>query len=157
MIKMRDISVDDQDLEDSTRFGPAVTAGPWAMPWSRTACGLAREMVSDAFAGWGLPRDTQCVAGLLVSELVGNALRHGRPPVRLTLRRASGLRCLVSDGSPKPPQLIVAGPDDECGRGLELVATLSARWGWDQERVGKSVWFDLRTGDDVGNEVSRGV
>lgn len=42
------------------------------------------------------------------------------------------------------PRLRPAGADAEGGRGLELVASLAARWGW-RRRGGRTVtWFLLR-------------
>jgi hypothetical protein len=82
-------------------------------------------------------------AELLVSELVGNALRHAAGPLCLTLEWASDVRCLVSDGSSQPPRLTEAGLEDEGGRGLALVDMLAARWGHEHGPVGKNVWFEL--------------
>jgi hypothetical protein len=116
--------------------------GPWSLPWSPTACALARAAIRDVLPQWGLG-DLVPTAELLVSELVCNALRHATGPLRLTLERVSDVRCLVSDGSAKPPRPTEAGPEDESGRGLVLVGTLAARWGCEYGPVGKSVWFEL--------------
>ncbi|MEU5595120.1 ATP-binding protein [Streptomyces sp. NPDC020298] len=116
--------------------------GPWTLPWSPTACARARAAIRDVLSQWGLA-DLVPIAELLVSELVGNALRHADGPVSLTLERVSDVRCLVSDGSSQPPRPREADPEDETGRGLALVDALSARWGWTSGPVGKSVWFEL--------------
>ncbi|MCX4754973.1 hypothetical protein [Kitasatospora purpeofusca] len=42
--------------------------------------------------------------------------------------------------------LSFGGPEDECGRGLELVAALATTWGANPRgpgRIGKTVWFEL--------------
>ena len=87
------------------------------------------------------------VAVLLVSELVTNAIRYGRPPIQLhAFRIGSGLRVEVSDGERRAP---VAARQDgsaeiaEGGRGLLLVEGLSDRWGWAGTGRGKVVWFEL--------------
>ncbi|MFF3332940.1 ATP-binding protein [Streptomyces sp. NPDC002888] len=116
--------------------------GPWSLPWSPTACALARTVIRDVLPHWGLG-DLVPTAELLVSELVSNALRHASGPLRLTLERVSDLRCLVSDGTSEPPRPADAGPEDENGRGLALVDMLAARWGCEYGPEGKSVWFEL--------------
>lgn len=116
--------------------------GPWSLPWSPTACSSARTVIRDVLQQWGLD-DLVPTAELLVSELVSNALRHASGPLRLTLERVSGLRCLVSDGTTDLPRPVDAGPEDECGRGLTLVDMLAARWGCEGGPEGKSVWFEL--------------
>jgi hypothetical protein len=136
--------------------------GPWALPSSPASCSLARAAVREVLPQWDLC-DLVPIAELLVSELVCNALRHASGPLRLTLERVSSVRCLVSDGSSEPPRLTEAGSEDENGRGLTLVDTLAARWGFERGPVGKTVWFELSTGtlpevdpvvpeDDRGNE-----
>ncbi|MGW7362505.1 ATP-binding protein [Streptomyces sp. NPDC054841] len=122
--------------------------GPWPLPWSSTACALARTAIRDVLPRWGLG-ELVPTAELLVSELVCNALRHAVGPLRLTLERLSDVRCLVSDGSSEPPCPTDAGPEDEDGRGLALVDMLAARWGCERGPEGKSVWFELSADADT--------
>ncbi|MFF8387412.1 ATP-binding protein [Streptomyces kanasensis] len=69
-------------------------------------------------------------AQLVVSELVTNAIRHGRGEVGLTVAAgADGLRIEVSDDNPAPARLRPADEADECGRGLLLVDALATTWG----------------------------
>ncbi|MGW1364410.1 ATP-binding protein [Streptomyces chartreusis] len=81
---------------------------------------------------------------LLVSELVTNAIRYGRPPISLRLIRDSGLVCEVSDASSTAPHLRRARTYDEGGRGLLLVAQLSERWGTRHAADGKIIWAQQR-------------
>ena len=89
-------------------------------------------------------------AALLVSELFGNSVRHTRSgapgeTVTVTVRAGDGVvRVEVTDrGGAGVPGLRPAGRDAEGGRGLQLVAGLAARWGW-QRRGGRTVtWFVL--------------
>jgi anti-sigma regulatory factor (Ser/Thr protein kinase) len=108
----------------------------------------ARAFV-NAVLGPGHPCGDDAV--LLVSELFGNSVRHSGPDaagdtVTVTVTaRGSVVRVEVtSRGGSGVPQLRPAGRDAEGGRGLELVAVLSARWGW-RRRGGRTVtWFELR-------------
>jgi anti-sigma regulatory factor (Ser/Thr protein kinase) len=106
----------------------------------------ARRATARAAALWRLDREMTETALLLVSELVTNAIRHGAPPVRLSLRLDAGrLRVEVTDGSPVLPRLGRPGTDQVGGRGLHLVQQLAVRWGSQvsRTRLGKTVWFEL--------------
>ena len=85
-------------------------------------------------------------AVLLVSELVGNAVRHGAPPIVLSVEclSATELEVVVRDGSSRPPVSRHAGLLDESGRGMALVTTLSTSWGTKHDGRGKQVWFRVR-------------
>ena len=74
----------------------------------------------------------------MVSELVTNAIRLRRPPIRLRLiHDATTLICEVSDTSHTAPHLRRAKTWDEGGRGLLLVAQLTQRWGSRHTRRGQ--------------------
>ncbi|KPC58378.1 hypothetical protein ADL35_49320, partial [Streptomyces sp. NRRL WC-3753] len=79
------------------------------------------------------------------SELVTNSLRYASGPigVRMVLKSGGELLVEVSDPVPDPPQERAAAPEDEGGRGLQLVACTSRRWGTRHGRTGKTVWFEL--------------
>ena len=53
----------------------------------------------------------------------------------------ASLQVRVRDGSPDLPAPRDAAHGDENGRGLALVAEMSADWGVDTEQDGKHVWF----------------
>jgi histidine kinase-like protein len=98
---------------------------------------------------WGL-RDLACDAALIVSELTTNAadasiVLPGRPPIALRLVATDTLlRIEVWDHSPLDLEPREADARAECGRGLMVVAALSARWG--SKRTGyqrKVVWAEL--------------
>jgi anti-sigma regulatory factor (Ser/Thr protein kinase) len=95
-------------------------------------------------------RRWQCTQGciddavLIVSEMVTNAIQHGRGRIRLRLRRmANLLRLEVRDSSPELPSVLPANPDAESGRGLRIVSELSSRWGTTRVIRGKVVWAEL--------------
>lgn len=92
-------------------------------------------------------------AELLVSELIGNGLRHGLPPLVLTVEcdGSAGLRVSVCDHDPTPPVRRDAGADDESGRGMGLVDLVSDDWGVETSPAGKSVWFCLDRSPRAGD------
>jgi anti-sigma regulatory factor (Ser/Thr protein kinase) len=111
------------------------------------AAGTARKAVADVIRAWRVPVDAD-VAVLLASELVTNAVTHGGPAadtlVLLTITRdTGGLRVDVHDGSGDLPVLDEASAEAECGRGLLLVTSLSAEWGFYRTPAGKAVYFTL--------------
>jgi anti-sigma regulatory factor (Ser/Thr protein kinase) len=113
--------------------------GPEGASFARRAMGRAAEL-------WRLDREMTETALLLVSELATNAIRHGTPPVRLSLRLdRDRLRVEVTDSSPALPELGHPGPDQISGRGLQIVQQLAATWGASSSprKLGKTVWFEL--------------
>ncbi|MFE1026365.1 ATP-binding protein [Streptomyces sp. NPDC058818] len=86
---------------------------------------------------------------LLVSELVGNAVRHtGARIFGLHMRRRPGwIRVEVRDPSRGLPCLMPVQETDISGRGLFLVDKLSDRWGVDLLARGKTTWFEMRVVD----------
>ncbi|WTW99499.1 SpoIIE family protein phosphatase [Streptomycetaceae bacterium NBC_01309] len=67
---------------------PADRAASWDLPWSAESAGKARELTTERLASWGL-EELDEAATLVVSELVGNTVRH-----------AVGLGSDAADGSP---------------------------------------------------------
>ena len=105
----------------------------------------ARHLVADRLPGWHLDADAAETTVLLVSELVTNALRHGRPPFVLTARPTpTGVRVEVHDADNGMfPALREVQPDRPGGRGLRLVEVLADRWGAESSEDGKLVWFEI--------------
>lgn len=98
---------------------------------------------------WGLSPQLAEYAVLLVSELVGNAVRHTGARVfgLRMLRRRGWIRVEVRDPSRGLPCLMPVHELDVSGRGLYLVDKLSDRWGVDLLPRGKTTWFEMRTSD----------
>lgn len=121
------------------------SAAAWTFPAEPDAVARARAVVGATLGAWGLDSVTD-TAILLVSELVTNALRHARGPIGLRLERrrdADALIVEVSDPLPDMPRERPADSDAESGRGLQLVAVSTRRWGTRPGRTGKTVWFEL--------------
>ncbi|MGW1614641.1 SpoIIE family protein phosphatase [Streptomyces sp. NPDC002285] len=113
----------------------------WTLPEDPLAPGQARALIREQLAAWHLD-DLVMPTELIVSELVTNAVRYGRGPIRLRLLRSDLLVCEVSDGSLTTPHVRRAAETDEGGRGLQLVTALSHRWGARYETEGKYVWTE---------------
>ena len=116
---------------------------------SVTLAGRAeRARAARAFVGEVLGPGHPCRddAGLLVSEVFGNSVRHsGSGAAGETVTVGDGVvRVEVTDrAGPGTPELRPACRDAEGARGLQLVAGLAARWGW-RRRGGRIVtWFEL--------------
>ena len=130
-----------------------------------TAPSLARGFVSAVLEGWGmspLAHTTQLIA----SELTTNVVRAATDPEGAPLYdEESGLPLLwlrlLSDGASVmievwdnlpavlgAPVVQHASPDDESGRGLQMVDILTEDWGWEKVSGwdGKRVWALLLLG-----------
>ncbi|MDI5964507.1 SpoIIE family protein phosphatase [Streptantibioticus silvisoli] len=121
----------------------------WELPQDPVAAGQAREHVRDQLDAWSLDH-LAMTTELLVSELVANVVRHASGPARLRMIRGRTLICEVSDDSLTTPRVRHASDTDEGGRGLQLVASLSHRWGTRYTDSGKCIWTEqLRSPDLV--------
>ncbi|MFE3633700.1 SpoIIE family protein phosphatase [Streptomyces sp. NPDC059168] len=114
-------------------FGRALPPGPEAAPFARAE---ARRRLR----AWGVDQEAAFTTELIVSELVGNAVRYGIPPLNLRLICNGVLTCEVSDAAMSAPHLKHARTSDETGRGLFIVATLADAWGTRYQAEGKTVW-----------------
>src|ERR1022692_3011246 len=122
------------------------------------ADGRARRATSDLLAAWGIGHLEE-TATLLVSELVGNAVRHASVsglPLELRLETAgTWLRIEVLDADPRPPQPRTPAELDESGFGFVLVEALADKWGVSLASTGKTVWVELDTSIDCISSSAR--
>jgi anti-sigma regulatory factor (Ser/Thr protein kinase) len=111
------------------------------LPSDLTAAREARAATRRVLPGWRLGALLDPVL-LVVSELVGNAVRHGRPPVDLRLRKSGrGVRVDVHDEGHAVPAAAGGGHDAESGRGMMLVDAVASESGVRPiEGDGKVVW-----------------
>jgi PAS domain-containing protein/GAF domain-containing protein len=94
-----------------------------------------------------LPGDVVDTVVLVLSELTSNAVRHGRSPLSVRLRRlGSRVVVEVADGGGRLPRRRSAAADDEAGRGLDLVDHRAARHGVRPVVDGKVVWAEVDLG-----------
>jgi anti-sigma regulatory factor (Ser/Thr protein kinase) len=111
--------------------------------------GTVRVAAHSLLIEWGLTELADSVE-LIASELVTNAVQVSAeytvpPPVEFRMS-ATGKTVLIEVWDHDPRQPVIRRPArlDEGGRGLVLVATVSARWGWTTFQEGKIVWAEVR-------------
>ena len=113
------------------------------LPPNPDAPSAARRAVKSILRAWGL-KDAAwlATAALIVSELVTNAVQHGRGTIGLHLKQV-GRRVTVwaVDASATTPRR--REPDESGGRGLKIVEALSSEWGVTNHKNGKRVWAKL--------------
>lgn len=104
---------------------------------------VARRFVDDTLAGWQVA-DVLDTAQLLVSEVVTNAVVHGRSEAEVAVRLLDDrVRVEVVDRGDMPVRRRDAEDEETSGRGMALVEALSMAWGIDDLPVGKMVWFEV--------------
>jgi len=115
------------------------------LPPTPRAPSAARTLLSALLAGWEAPQ-SRVDAALLVNELVSNAVEHagGNRALSLQVKMSDGwLWAAVADGSPAHPVMLELTGLEPRGRGVRLIATVANRWGSEEYRDGKRVWFEL--------------
>jgi anti-sigma regulatory factor (Ser/Thr protein kinase) len=115
------------------------------LPPRPDAARQARKFLTEFCRAAQLPASLCQTAALLVSELVTNAVIHGRTTATVEVHRpADTLRVTVSDDNPALPAAGEAPDfDAENGRGLLIVSKLAPRWGIEPGDGGKAIWFEL--------------
>ncbi|MFE5548585.1 ATP-binding protein [Streptomyces sp. NPDC056534] len=101
----------------------------------------ARHAVRPVLEAWGLDADRVYDALLVVSELVTNAVTHALPPVVLHLQGSvddpGRVQVHVTDGGPRTEtdhgSWAAARPEDEHGRGGQIVSALAGHTGTEAE------------------------
>jgi anti-sigma regulatory factor (Ser/Thr protein kinase) len=143
------------DLEQGCGVGAALHPDYLELAARPNAVACARLHARNMLWEWGLDWLAPD-AELLVAELMASAIKAAAPRdetlVRLRLS-SDGTQVLIEvwDPDPWPPAAAARDEGDrsdpltETGRGLFLVAALSARWDWypTREPRGKVVWCEI--------------
>lgn len=108
------------------------------------AARAARRLVAQCCSEAGAGPDLASSVALLTSEVVTNALLHGRGLVRLSFSAdRTRVRVEVGDDDPAHPRVPEQLGGAESGRGMLIVAALASDWGVVDVPGGKVVWFEL--------------
>lgn len=106
--------------------------------------GAVRSVLREDLAV--LPDTVREDAELVVSELLGNAMRHGRSLRDGNLAVSwgvgeNGIEIAVTDGGGQTlPVAVDPAPTATTGRGLTIVSRVAARWGVERHEAETTVW-----------------
>jgi anti-sigma regulatory factor (Ser/Thr protein kinase) len=119
------------------------------LPVGPEAASLARHAAISVCQAWGVT-DLAWIddAGLVVAELVGNAIRHASSSLALGLDvHGNRITVSVTDGSAALPVPRERDELAEGGRGVAIIHALCDRWGVERHPGAKRVWAQLRPVD----------
>jgi hypothetical protein len=136
-------------LASSQRLNADHISKPLTLGAISTSPRTARVAARSLLIEWYLTELADPVEQI-ATELVTNAVQVSAmytvpPPVEFRLS-ATGKTALIEVWDCDPRQPVIRRPTrpDEGGRGLLLVATMSAQWGWTMLQIGKIVWAEVR-------------
>jgi serine/threonine-protein kinase RsbW len=118
----------------------------WSLPFHLRSVPKARRLVSQTLAARGVRSDVVADSLSVLSELVGNALRHARPRadgdigVKLALDDQSIVISVADGGAATVPSIVSPAPLARGGRGLGIVHTLTRDWGVKESSDGNTVF-----------------
>jgi two-component sensor histidine kinase len=106
-----------------------------------TAPRRARDFLRETCAAWDAARFAE-IGGLLLSELVSNAVRHADGGIEVSLELADGrLLIQVRDDGDGVPAVVAPALRTIGGNGLDIVSRLAESWGVTPlPGGGKNVW-----------------
>ncbi len=118
------------------------------LPSDTSAPGLARAAAERYLCGKVAPERLGDLS-LVISELVSNALVHGRGQVVFRLQFDEGIIRgeVIDEGGGFEHEIRERGADDVGGRGLFVVEALTNRWGIHEGTT--HVWFELAAHTDA--------
>ncbi|HVB45767.1 MAG TPA: ATP-binding protein [Streptosporangiaceae bacterium] len=140
--------------------GPLLRRFVLTVPPSASGVHHARHVFRALLHGWD--EAPAAAAESAFAEVAANAFRHGRG--RITVRvclAPDWVRCDVRDGNWRflrgryqqywHPRYERCWPG-ESGRGMVIVTALADRWGVRRRPLGKTVWFEVGSGNTSARE-----
>jgi two-component sensor histidine kinase len=126
------------------RWRPMPSMVSVEMPSGEDARQRIRSFVRRTMLAWDVDPSSASAVLDVTDELLGNALRHGRQPITLTLERSTAVRVLVRDASREMATVLpYRSGVSHHGLGLRLVRQLSDQWGQLSDDNGKVVWAEI--------------
>lgn len=112
----------------------------------RLRAGLFEALNGEPMPPDGKLDDVPEQVAIVATELATNAIRHGRPPTRVSLRRTEHTFVLdVADEDPGTvPELAGPRKPGKGGLGLHIVGELAEAVGWYSDGTSKHVWAEFR-------------
>ena len=139
------------------------TSSVWMLPYTASSVGIARRRLIGDLTRAGVFEATACDAGLVLSELISNALRHATP-LPGSLVKVSWMvgdefvEVAVSDGGGSTVPIVNKPAANALGgRGLGIVDRLALRWGvyTRQDGAETTVWAALPLSGDAERAAER--
>lgn len=133
-------------MVNGSATGEANRPAAWYyLPSEFASVGVARQRLKSLLPT--LPPEQLDDVILATSEVVTNAILHGKGPVQVRAWIGNtAVRVEVSDAGQRDPQPATGiGNDQEAGRGLLIVDIVTTRWGAlpTTPGPGKTVWFEV--------------
>lgn len=128
------------------------TSSALLLPFTASSVGVARRRLIGDLTQAGVYDATACDAGLVISELISNALRHASPLPGCVVKVSwkllqDSVEVEVSDGGGETTPAVNEPTNWAIGgRGLGIVARLSVHWGIRAEQDGEpetTVWAEV--------------
>lgn len=114
-----------------------------SLPPNDHSAAQGRRFVRKVLLSCALPHVVD-TAVLLASELITNAVLHGRSEVELTVEiTGAGVKVSAADMNSRMPVMQSADEHALDGRGIAIVNLLASSWGVTSTDDGKIVWFCL--------------
>lgn len=122
------------------------------LPHGPASAAVARHRLVEGLARLGVRSEVIADAELVITEMVGNAVRHARPLPNGQLRAGWEieddrvvLRVTDGGGATRPVAERQHDSEAERGRGLAIVAALAQDWGSQRDDRGLQIWAALST------------